>query len=115
MAPSCGVDAAASGSRRSPRGCAWIQLPLALGGRPVARRRARRPGACGTLRTHDRRRLHRGDVTVGGFVGAGASPDIQHGPCIAERSPDPRGDPRLGAPRHGVAPMVSCNCNDFLL
>ena len=58
--------------------------------------------ACGTLRTHDRRRLHRGDVTVGGLVGAGAGPDVQHRPCIAERSPDLRGDPRLGAPRHGV-------------
>ena len=58
--------------------------------------------ACGTLRTHDRRRLHRGDVTVGGFIGAGASPDIEYRPRIAERSPDLRGDPRLGAPRHGV-------------
>src|SRR6266705_5687063 len=59
--------------------------------------------ACGTLRTHERRRFHRGDVTAGGLVGAGASPDIQYRPRIAERSPDPCGDPRLGAPRHGVS------------
>src|SRR6266852_5510646 len=59
--------------------------------------------ACGTLRTHNCRRLHRGDLTVGGFIGTGASPDIKHGPRIAERSPDLRGDPRLGAPRHRVA------------
>jgi hypothetical protein len=59
--------------------------------------------ACGTLRTHERRRFHRGYVTAGGLVGAGASPDIQYGPRIAERSPDPCGDPRLGAPRHGVS------------
>src|SRR5207248_11709889 len=58
--------------------------------------------ACGTLRTHDCRRLHRGDLTVGGFIGAGAGPDIENGPRIAERSPDLRGDPRLGAPRRGV-------------
>jgi hypothetical protein len=55
------------------------------------------------LRTHDRRRLHRGHLTVGGFIGAGAGPDIKHSPRIAERSPDLRGDPRLGAPRHRVA------------
>ena len=67
--------------------------------------------ACGTLRTHDCRRLDRGGFAVGGFIGAGASPDIKHGPRIAERSPDLRGDPRLGAPRDGVvAPMVSYNC-----
>src|ERR1022692_2143302 len=90
-------------------------LPVMNGGKGhrgveglVLERKALRGGshalrcACGTLRTHDRRRLHRGDVTAGGLVGAGASPDIQHGPRIAERSPDPRGDPRLGAPRHGV-------------
>src|SRR5436190_3759857 len=58
--------------------------------------------ACGTLRTHDCRRLHRGHLTVGGFIGAGASADIKNGARIAERSPDLRGDPRLGAPRHAV-------------
>src|SRR5258708_1905861 len=31
------------------------------------------------------------------------SPDIQYRPRIAEPSPDPGGDPRLGAPRHGVS------------
>src|SRR4029453_5289475 len=62
--------------------------------------------SCGPLRTHDCRRLHRGDLTVGGFIGAGASPDIKHGPRIAERSPDLRGDPWLGAPRHGVGGSV---------
>ena len=67
--------------------------------------------ACGTLRTHERRRFHRGYVTAGGLVGAGASPDIQYGPRIAERSPDPCGDPRLGAPRRDVSgSMVSYNC-----
>ena len=45
--------------------------------------------ARGTLRLHERRRFHRGDVTAGGLVGAGASPDIQYRPRIAERSPDP--------------------------
>ena len=55
---------------------------------------------CGTLRPHERRRFHRGYVAVGGLVGAGARPDIQHCPRIAERSPDPRGDPWLGTPRH---------------
>jgi hypothetical protein len=35
--------------------------------------------ASGGLRTHDRRRFHSCDVTVGGLVGAGASPDIEHG------------------------------------
>src|SRR5215468_6669236 len=59
--------------------------------------------ACGALRPHDTRRFHRGDVAAGGFVGAGASPDIQYRPRIAERSPDPCGDPRLGAPRSGVS------------
>ena len=66
-------------------------------GGSYARRRS-----CGTLRTHDRRRLYRGDVTVGGLVGAGASPSVQHGPCIAECSPDLCGNPRLGPPGHGV-------------
>ncbi len=47
--------------------------------------------------------FYRGDVAAGGLVGAGASPDIQYRPLIAERSPDPCGDPRLGAPRHGVS------------
>jgi pyruvate,water dikinase len=56
-----------------------------------------------TLRTHDRRRLDRGHLPVGGLVGAGAGPDIQHRARIAERSPDPCGDPRLGAPRYGVS------------
>src|SRR3989475_12287311 len=42
-------------------------------------------------------------VTAGGLVGAGAGPDIQYRPRIAERSTDPCGDPRLGAPRHGVS------------
>jgi hypothetical protein len=51
---------------------------------------------------HDRRRFHRDDITAGGLVGAGARPDIQHGLRIAERGPDLGGDPRLGAPRHGV-------------
>jgi hypothetical protein len=65
----------------------------------------------GALRPHDRRRFHRGDIAVGGLVGAGASPDGQDRPRIAERSPDLLGNPRLGAPRHGVvAPMVSYNC-----
>src|ERR1051326_6105789 len=59
-------------------------------------------GARGTLRTHDRRRLHRGDLTVGRLIGAGACPDVEHGPRIAERSPDLRGDPWLGAPRRAV-------------
>src|SRR4029453_12094399 len=59
--------------------------------------------ACGTLRTHKRRRFHRGYATVGWLVGAGASPDIQYRPRIAERRPNPGGDPRLGAPRHGVS------------
>ena len=74
----------------------------------VLERKALRDGsharrcARGTLRPHERRRFHRGDVTAGGLVGAGASPDIQYRPRIAERGPDPRGDPRLGAPRHGV-------------
>src|SRR6204780_4111365 len=54
-------------------------------------------------RPHDRRRFHRGHVPAGGLVGPGAGPDIQHGPRIAERGPDLRGDPRLGAPRHGVS------------
>src|SRR5215831_9188246 len=58
--------------------------------------------ACGALCTHEGRGFHRGDVTAGGFVGAGASPDIHYRPGIAERRPDPCGDPRLGAPRHGV-------------
>jgi riboflavin biosynthesis pyrimidine reductase len=69
----------------------------ALRGGSHARRRA-----CGALRPHDRRRFHRGDVAVRGLVGAGAGPDVQYSPRIAERSPDPCGDPRLGAPRHGV-------------
>jgi hypothetical protein len=56
-----------------------------------ARRRAR-----GALRPHDRRRFHRGDVTAGGLVRAGARPDIQHGLRIAECGPDLGGDPRLG-------------------
>ena len=57
--------------------------------------------ACRTLGAHERRRFHRGYVTVGRLVGAGASPDIQYGPRIAERSPDSCGDPRLGASCHG--------------
>src|SRR5215467_3751951 len=69
----------------------------ALRGGSHARRRA-----CGTLRTHERRGFHRGDVTAGGLVGAGASPDIHYRQGITERGPDPCGDPRLGAPRHGV-------------
>ena len=60
-------------------------LPVMNGGKGhrgveglVLERKALRGGshasrcACGTLRTHDRRRLHRNDVTVGGLVGAGA-------------------------------------------
>ena len=83
---------------KSHRGVEGLVLERqALRGGGHARRRA-----CGTLRTHDRRGLHRGDVTVGGLIGAGARPDVQHGPRIAERGPDLRGDPRLGAPRHGV-------------
>src|SRR5215471_15887610 len=58
--------------------------------------------ACGALRTHEHRRFHRDYVTAGGLVGAGASPDVHYCPRIAERSPDSCGDPRLGAPRHGV-------------
>jgi hypothetical protein len=69
----------------------------ALRGGSHARRCAYR-----TLRTHERRRFHRGYVAAGGLVGAGASADIQYRPRIAERSPDPGGDPRLSAPRHGV-------------
>jgi hypothetical protein len=42
--------------------------------------------ACGTLRTHHCRRLHRGDLTVGGFIGASASPDIKHGSVRASPS-----------------------------
>ncbi|GIF48786.1 hypothetical protein Afe04nite_33250 [Asanoa ferruginea] len=42
------------------------------------------------------------DVAVGGFVGSGARPDIEHGLGIAERGPDLRGVPRIGAPRGGV-------------
>jgi hypothetical protein len=47
--------------------------------------------------------LNRNYVTVGGLVGAGASPDIQYSLSVTERSPDPCGDPRLGASRHGVS------------
>src|ERR1017187_2543917 len=84
---------------KSHRGVEGLVLERkALRGGSHARRRA-----CGTLRTHERRRFHRGYVTAGGLVGAGASPDIQYRPRIAERSPDPCGDPRLGAPRHGVS------------
>ena len=56
----------------------------ALRGGGHARRRARR-----ALRPHDRRRFHRGDVAVGRLVGAGAGPDVQHRPRVAERVPDP--------------------------
>lgn len=63
-----------------------------------ARRRARR-----TLRPHDRRRFHRGDIAVGGLVGAGSGSDVQHRPCVPERVPDPCGDPRLGTPRRRVS------------
>src|SRR5436309_1740512 len=84
---------------KSHRGVERLVLERkALSGGSHAPRRA-----CGTLRTHDRRRFHRGDVTAEGFVGAGASPDIQYRPRIAERSPDLCRDPRLGAPRHGVS------------
>jgi len=69
-----------------------------VGGGGHARRRARGP-----LRPHERRRLHRGDVAVRGLVGAGAGPDVQHRPRPAERSPDLRGDPWLGAPGGRVA------------
>src|ERR1035438_3935137 len=84
---------------KSHRGVEGLVLEReALRGGNHARRRA-----CGPLRTHDRRRFHRGDVTAGGLVGAGTSPDIQYRPRIAERSPYPCGDPRLGTPRHGVS------------
>src|SRR5271165_1982258 len=89
-------------------------LPVMDGGKShcgveglVLERKALRDGshaprrACGTLRTHEGRRFHRGHVTAGGLVGACASTDIQYRPRIAERSPDPGGDPRLGAPCHG--------------
>ena len=66
------------------------------------RRHARR-GAGRALRAHHRRRFHRDDVAVRRLVGAGARPDIQHRPRVAERGPDLRGDPRLGAPGDGVA------------
>ena len=62
-----------------------------------ARRRALR-----AQRPHDRRRLHRSDVAVGRFIGAAAGPDVQHRPRVTERSPDLRGDPRIGAPRRRV-------------
>ena len=68
-----------------------------LGRSGQARRRVRE-----ALRTHERRRFHREDVAVGRLVGPGARPDVQDGPGIAERSPDPRSDARFGAPGHGV-------------
>src|SRR3712207_7019846 len=52
--------------------------------------------ACGTLGTHDFRRLDCSDLPVGRFVGASASADIKHGLRIPERRPDLRRDPRLG-------------------
>ena len=84
--------------RGSHRGVEGLVLERkALGGGRHARR-----CVCGALRTHHRRRLHRSHVTAGRLVGAGARPDIQHRLRFAERGPDLRGDPRLGAPRHGV-------------
>src|SRR5215471_15365923 len=84
--------------RKSHRGVERLVLERkALRDGSYARRCTR-----GTLRTHERRRLHRDYVTAGGFVGAGASPDIQYRPRITERSPDPCGNPWLGTPRRGV-------------
>ena len=73
--------------------CEW----KVLRGSGHAPLRARR-----TLGTHDRGRLHRGDITLEGLARAGASLDVQHGPCVAERSPDLCRDPWLGAPGRGI-------------
>ncbi len=63
-----------------------------------ARRRTRGP-----LTPHHRRRLDRDHVAIGRFIGAGAGPDVQHRPGVAECVPDLRGDPRLGTPGRGVS------------
>jgi hypothetical protein len=103
LSPRCHSAVSRAASRSSSSGHRMNRLGVEG---LVLERKALRGGshaprcACGTLRTHDCRRLHRGDLTVGGSIGAGAGPDIKHGPRIAERSPDLRGDPRLGAPRH---------------
>ena len=41
-------------------------------------------------------------LNVGAGTGSYEPPDVQDGPGVAERVPDPRGDTRLGTPGDGV-------------
>ena len=67
-------------------------------------------GGCGdawrsagwSLRAHDGGGLDSGDVAVGRLVGSGARADVEDGPRVSERLPNPPRDAWLGTPRPAV-------------